>query len=193
MLDFLKGEVVEIQDDFCVVESHEIGYVVNMASNELALLTYNHEKIFLRLIVREDSLTLYGFLSKDSRTLFDLLTSVSSIGPKVAMGILSTISLSSIVYAITSDEAEILTSAPGVGKKTAQRIVLELKDKITKYNFKVELEQIEPVKTSAEDGVIEALVSLGYNNYEAKLALNGVNEDLNIEEKIKYALRNLSK
>lgn len=192
MFDFIKGEIVDIHDDYCVIENNGMGYIVYMASSEIEELTYIQKKIFLRLIVREDSLTIYGFLSKESRTLFDLLTSVSSVGPKVALGMLSFLSVSNIVYAINTEDSDVLTKAPGVGKKTAQRIVLELKDKISKYNFNIDIKIIEEpvVENSA---VIDALISLGYNSYEAKLALNGVDNNLDISNQIKYALKNLSK
>ncbi|MDY2986336.1 MAG: Holliday junction branch migration protein RuvA [Peptoniphilus sp.] len=191
MFDFIKGEVVEINENHCTVETNDFGYVLYMPEKEITELSYKQYKIFLRLIVREDSLTLYGFLTRESRTLFDLLTSVSSVGPKVALGILSAISLDNIVYSISVEDADILTQAPGVGKKTAQRIVLELKDKIAKYSFNIKSESVSTVVDN--DGVIDALVSLGYSSYEAKIALSGVDKSISISEQIKYALKNLGK
>ncbi|MBL7575138.1 Holliday junction DNA helicase subunit RuvA [Peptoniphilus asaccharolyticus DSM 20463] len=191
MFDFIKGEVVEINENYCVVENNSKGYVIYMPKIELEDLSYNQQKIFVRLIVREDSLTLYGFLTRESRILFDLLTSVSSVGPKVGLGLLSAIPLGNIVYAISSEDSNVLTGAPGVGKKTAQRIVLELKDKIPKYNFNLAIEDV--VEVIENDGAIDALISLGYNTNEAKLALNGVDKSLDIGEQIKYALKNLGK
>lgn len=191
MFDFIKGEVVEINENHCILETNDFGYVLYMSEKEITELSHKQYKIFLRLIVREDSLTLYGFLTRESRILFDLLTSVSSVGPKVALGILSAISLDNIVYSISAEDSNILTEAPGVGKKTAQRIVLELKDKIAKYNFNMKIESVSSVVDN--DGAIDALVSLGYNSYEAKMALSKVDKSMSISEQIKYALKNLGK
>lgn len=194
MLDYIKGEIIDIQNEYCVLENNSIGYLIYMSKLELEELGFEHRKVFLRLIVREDSLTLFGFLTKENRIIFDLLLSVSSVGPKVALGILSSLSISTIIFAINSEDANVLTKAPGIGKKTAQRIVLELKDKVSKYNFDIDINEInEPVEKDENDGVIEALISLGYNSYEAKSALTGVDNSMSISEQIKYALKNLSK
>ncbi|RVU55282.1 Holliday junction branch migration protein RuvA [Anaerosphaera multitolerans] len=197
MIDFIYGIVNHISDNFIVIENNNIGYKINMSSKEIEELKISEEvRIMTKMILREDDVSLYGFIHKDSRVLFDLLTTVSGVGPKVGLGILSALLNSEIIAAITEENYKVLTAAPGVGKKTAERIILELKDKISKYSFdsKVQLTSSVKVEEVLDDSpAIEALMTLGYNMYEAKKALVGVDEELDISQKIKEALKNLGR
>lgn len=196
MIDFIFGEIADIYDDVVVVLNNNIGYRIRMPIRDIDLLTIGESvKIFTRMVVREDDISLYGFDQKDTRILFDLLTTVSGIGPKVGLGILSSLSNGEIRTAIISEDKTNLVKAPGVGKKTGDRIILELKDKISKYEFDspIEVEEIVPKKEIGDDPAIEALVSLGYNKYEAVKALDIVDGNLDISARIKEALKQLGR
>ena len=195
MIDFLRGTVTEINNKYIVVETNFIGYMINMSEIEIRELSPDDDvKIYTRLVVREDSLTLYGFLTRDVRRVFDLLTTVSSIGPKVGIGVLSNLSIADIIKAIRTSNIDSLTQAPGIGKKTAQRIILELKDKVSEFDIHIEDEkETEIVNEDAKGPAVEALISLGYNKYEAQKALKSVDENLEISKMIKEGLKNLGR
>lgn len=198
MIDYIKGIISELLDNYIVIENNFKGYIVYMSQSDIEQLEIMQEvKIYTRLIIREDSMTLYGFVNKDSRKLFDLLTSVTSVGPKASMGILSTLSASQIIVAILDENSKALTSSPGIGKKTADRIVLELKDKVSKYNFETRFD-VKELKNSLKEEIdispaVEALISLGYNKYEAKKALTGIDENFDVSKMIKEALKRLGR
>lgn len=196
MIDYIFGEIVEKYNDNVVVENNNMGYLIKMPLRDLNNYSLGErEKIFTRMIVREDDISLYGFKSKDSRILFDLLTTVSGVGPKVGIGILSNLTDSEIRTAILNEQKEILVKAPGIGKKTADRIILELKDKISKYEFNenIELEEIKVIEDNDDLPALEALLTLGYNSYESKQALEKVDSSLDISSKIKEALKLLGR
>lgn len=198
MLDFIKGNISEIYEGEIVLDNNDIGYLISISQLDISKLSLNEElKIYLRLILREDNISLYGFLNKDSRILFDLLNTVSSVGPKLSMTILGALGSSQLRSAILSEDANILTKSPGVGKKTANRIILELKDKISKKSFTEDLDL--SILDSSDtidinnDPAIEALLSLGYNEYEAKIALRNVDQSQELSEIIRQALKVMAK
>ncbi|EFK39798.1 MULTISPECIES: Holliday junction branch migration protein RuvA [Peptoniphilus] len=198
MLDFIKGNISEIYEGEIVLDNNDIGYLISISQLDISKLSLNEElKIYLRLILREDNISLYGFLNKDSRTLFDLLNTVSSVGPKLSMTILGALGSSQLRSAILSEDANILTKSPGVGKKTANRIILELKDKISKKSFTEDLDL--SILDSSDtidinnDPALEALLSLGYNEYEAKIALRNVDQSQELSEIIRQALKVMAK
>lgn len=197
MIDFIEGRLAYKSSKDIVLVCNGIGYSITMSEYEIRSISLDEDiKIFTRLIVREDSLTLYGFLDRDSRMLFDLLTTVSTIGPKVAMGILSNMEIVNIVKYIKTSNIEQLTKAPGIGKKTAQRIILELKDKLDGFDFllaKTEDNFEEYEEDIDKEPAIEALINLGYNKYEASKALEKVDMSLDISDIIKQALKNLGR
>ena len=191
MIEFLKGKVHSTDRGYLVLESNGIGYIVNMVERELYTF-YENEEVFIniRLVLREDAAILYGFRHKETRDAFDLLTSVTGIGPKLAMGILDGDDVFNIAKYIISKDEKSLTKLPGIGKKTAQRIILELKDKVEKLDLDLasmtnEVETIE----EKDDPAVEALISLGYNVYDAKKALDKVDSSLDISERIREALK----
>lgn len=191
MIEFLKGKVHSTDRGYLVLEANGIGYIINMISRELHTF-YKNEEVFIniRLVLREDAATLYGFKDSETRNAFDLLTSVTGIGPKLAMGILEGDDVSNIAKYILSKDEKSLTKLPGVGKKTAQRIILELKDKVEKLNLDLDFATEEtPLFDENDDPAVEALISLGYNVYDAKKSLEKIDASLDISERIREALK----
>ena len=194
MYSYIKGTVEEISLDHIVIDNNGIGYKINASSNTIMKVQLGHEcKIYTKLIVKEDDMSLCGFYDKEELKMFELLTSISKIGPKVGLGILSFASPRQIGAFILSEDIAKLSKAPGVGKKTAERIVLELKDKIDKNNVEFEstLLTSQPIVVS-QDEAIDALVALGYSLQESKDAVQKCKKDgLNTEDIIKKSLRYL--
>ncbi|MBC2577764.1 Holliday junction branch migration protein RuvA [Peptostreptococcus russellii] len=198
MIGYIKGKVVEIGVDYIILENNDIGYKLNASSNTIAHMQLDEEKkVFTKMIVRDDDISLCGFHSKDEEEMFNLLTSVSKIGTKVGMSILSFATPAELSRYIATNDTAALSKAPGVGKKTAQRIVLELKDKIKKIAFEDDGEIISPVETQVsndEDGAVEALMQLGYSKAEAQEAVLYVKQPgMELEDIIKKSLEYIMK
>ena len=191
MYSYIKGIIEEINLDHIVIDKNGIGYKINASANTIMKVKIGHEcKIYTKLIVKEDDMSLCGFYDKEELKMFELLTSISKIGPKVGLGILSFASPRQIGAYILSEDIVKLSKAPGVGKKTAERIVLELKDKVDKNNVEFEptLLSNEPIAVS-KDEAVDALVALGYSSAEAKEAVDKCKKDgLNTEDIIKKSL-----
>ncbi|EQE01936.1 holliday junction DNA helicase RuvA [Clostridioides difficile CD3] len=191
MYSYIKGTVEEIYIDSIVVENNGIGYKINVSSNTIMNLQGGKAtKIYTKLIVREDDMSLCGFVSREELKMFELLTSVSKIGPKVALSILSFASPAQLGAYILSEDIGKLSKAPGVGKKTAERIVLELKDKVDKNNIEFEPTLLSQKPTLiSQDESVDALVALGYTLSESKEAVQKCKKDgMNTEAIIKKAL-----
>ncbi|HBG5344801.1 TPA: Holliday junction branch migration protein RuvA [Clostridioides difficile] len=191
MYSYIKGTVEEIYIDSIVVENNGIGYKINVSSNTIMNLQVREAtKIYTKLIVREDDMSLCGFVSREELKMFELLTSVSKIGPKVALSILSFASPAQLGAYILSEDIGKLSKAPGVGKKTAERIVLELKDKVDKNNIEFEPTLLSQKPTLiSQDESVDALVALGYTLSESKEAVQKCKKDgMNTEAIIKKAL-----
>lgn len=191
MYSYIKGTVEEIALDHIVIENNDIGYKISASTNTIVSVKIGEKsKIYTKLIVREDDMSLCGFSTKEEMKMFDLLTSVSKIGPKVGLQVLSFATPAQLGAYIVSEDIAKLSKAPGVGKKTAERIVLELKDKIDKNNIDFEptlLTQM-PVAIS-QDEAVDALLALGYSSAEAKEAVDKCKKDgLNTEDIIKKSL-----
>ena len=191
MYSYIKGIIEEINLDHIVIDNNGIGYKINASANTIMKVKIGHEcKIYTKLIVKEDDMSLCGFYDKEELNMFELLTSISKIGPKVGLGILSFASPRQIGAYILSEDIVKLSKAPGVGKKTAERIVLELKDKVDKNNveFEATLLTSQPVVVS-QDEALDALVALGYSLQESKEAVQKCKKDgLNTEDIIKKSL-----
>ncbi|WP_148558218.1 Holliday junction branch migration protein RuvA [Terrisporobacter glycolicus] len=191
MYSYIKGIIEEISLDHVVIENNGIGYKINASANTIMKVQLGQEcKIYTKLIVKEDNMSLCGFYDNEELRMFELLTSISKIGPKVGLGILSFASPKQIGAYILSEDIGKLSKAPGVGKKTAERIVLELKDKIDKNNveFEATLLTNQPVAIS-QDEAVDALVALGYSLQESKDAVQKCKKDgLNTEDIIKKSL-----
>ena len=191
MYSYIKGIIEEINLDHIVIDNNGIGYKINASANTIMKVKIGHEcKIYTKLRVKEDDMSLCGFYDKEELKMFELLTSISKIGPKVGLGILSFASPRQIGAYILSEDIVKLSKAPGVGKKTAERIVLELKDKVDKNNveFEATLLTSQPVVVS-QDEALDALVALGYSLQESKEAVQKCKKDgLNTEDIIKKSL-----
>ncbi|EQF23542.1 holliday junction DNA helicase RuvA [Clostridioides difficile CD160] len=191
MYSYIKGTIEEIYIDNIVIENNGIGYKINVSSNTIMNLKVGEAtKIYTKLIVREDDMSLCGFVSREELKMFELLTSVSKIGPKVALSILSFASPAQLGAYILSEDIGKLSKAPGVGKKTAERIVLELKDKVDKNNIDFEPTLLSQKPTFiSQDESVDALVALGYTLAESKDAVQKCKKDgMDTEAIIKKAL-----
>ena len=191
MYSYIKGTVEEIYLDRIVLENNGIGYEINVSSFTAQSVQKGKDaKIFTKLIVREDDMSLCGFASRKELEMFKLLTSVSKIGPKVGLGILSCATPPQLSAYILSEDIAKLSKCQGVGKKTAERIILELKDKVDKESAEFEATLFNQAPTGLElDEAVEALLALGYSNVESKEAVQKFKKDgLKTEDLIKKAL-----
>ena len=191
MYSYIKRTVEEIYLDRIVLENNGIGYEINVSSFTAQSVQKGKDaKIFTKLIVREDDMSLCGFASRKELEMFKLLTSVSKIGPKVGLGILSCATPPQLSAYILSEDIAKLSKCPGVGKKTAERIILELKDKVDKESAEFEATLFNQAPTGLElDEAVEALLALGYSNVESKEAVQKFKKDgLKTEDLIKKAL-----
>lgn len=170
MIGSLKGTVAQLEAEYCIVDTAGgVGYRVFMPSAHLAQLVLGKEvRIHVHTAVREDAILLYGFLSREYYDLFEILLTVSGVGPKMALGILSAIKPDAFYTAVSNKDVKMLVKLPGVGKKTAERMLLELKDKVScsSESDDVMQEIAEAGGSGAVAEAIEALVSLGYSNSE---------------------------
>lgn len=170
MIGSLKGTVAQLEAEYCIVDTAGgVGYRVFMPSAHLAQLVLGKEvRIHVHTAVREDAILLYGFLSREYYDLFEILLTVSGVGPKMALGILSAIKPDAFYKAVSNKDVKMLVKLPGVGKKTAERMLLELKDKVSGSSDSDDVMQeiAEAGGSGAVAEAIEALVSLGYSNSE---------------------------
>lgn len=189
MIGKLRGEIEEITDEYVIINVGGIGYRVHMTDVNVGKIAKQQEaELFIHTHVREDQITLYGFQSQGELGIFELLLSISGIGPKAALGILTVASPSTIKNAIVESDPSVLTRVSGVGKKTAERVILELKNKID------ELPISEKKEARADQEVVEALMTMGYSALEAREAYRSVPKDLHdVSEKIKHALKAMRK
>ena len=201
MYAYIKGELAEINTDHIVIEAGGIGYQVFISLQTFDYLPSVGEnlKIYTYLYLREDAMILYGFLTKDDMELFKLLISVSGIGPKGGLAILSTLEADDLRFAILSGDAKAISKAPGMGGKTAQRVILELKDKLSLEDaFEAKTEHVQKNAAAAGGSVkndaVMALTALGYSSTESLKAVSAVEitEDMDVEEVLKAALKHLS-
>ncbi|MCL6472631.1 MAG: Holliday junction branch migration protein RuvA [Firmicutes bacterium] len=197
MIAFLRGKLEDKDVGYADIDVNGVGYRVSMSNNSLAAMPARGEPVFVYTYtyVREDTLQLFGFASTGERELFEKLITVSGIGPKVALAILSAFDVDSLKQAIVGEDIALITSVPGIGKKNAQRLILELKEKLTLSDT-----GLLPAKQVKDLSIYEearsALLSLGYSPAEAKKSLEGFNEDvdeISVESLIKHALKNLVK
>lgn len=199
MISYIKGMLVEADESTIVVETAGIGYNVLVPSSVLSELPLvgNEVKIYTYLYIREDAMNLYGFISKDDLKVFKLLIGVSGIGPKGALAILSVMSPDDLRFAVLSEDVKSISRAPGVGNKTAQRLIIELKDKLSlEEAFEIKSAKAaggENVGGEVRDEAVQALVALGYSQSDALRAVNmtEINDMSSVEQVIKQALSKL--
>jgi Holliday junction DNA helicase RuvA len=198
MISYIHGQLAYKHDTAIVIDTGGVGYEIFVPANSQLLLAREGEdvRVFTVMIVKEDEMSLYGFAGRDSVDLFRLLLTVSGVGAKAAMSILSAMSAADAVRAITFGDATLLTKANGIGKKGAERIILELSDKVGKLPGGTGADGHVPVLNAAGDPqseAIEVLLSLGYSRSEAGAAVMGVTgKGLKAEEYVKQALRSMA-
>ena len=188
MIASVKGRVQDFSLDSLVVDVGGVGFDIYATTAILDRVNLG-EEVFLHtyLSVREDSLTLYGFESKEEKELFTLLISVNGVGPRLALAILSTLSPEDIRRAILHEQSDIFSSVSGIGKKTAQKIILSLHDRIPEMDGYEKISRISDVDTE----VLEALTSLGYSVVEAQMAIQSIPQDVSeeVETRLRIALQ----
>ncbi len=194
MIHYIKGKISETMPGKVIVECCGIGYEVNVADNSPLFFSSPDDlvTVYTYMAVREDDVSLYGFTDSETLKMFQLLTTVSGIGNKGAMAILSKLSLKELRQAILFEDAASIAKANGIGKKTAAKVVLELKDKIGGIDLPegISIADVAVTKGSAKDEAIMALQSLGFSKSEASTLLLGINDDdLSAEDYVKLALR----
>lgn len=202
MIAFLHGELVDVLENLVVIDCNGLGYEVNVPLSIHDKLPRVGEKIklYTYLQVKEDLMALYGFHNKEDLSLFKLLITVNGIGPRGALGILSAISASELRFAILAEDVKAITKAPGIGAKTASKMILELKDKFkleeafeTSFANKASQKEQGNGLELVKDEAIQALIALGYSSTEALKAVRGVEltQGMTAEDVIKKSLRNL--
>jgi holliday junction DNA helicase RuvA len=196
MFNYIRGSLAAKGKDHIVLDNSGIGWLIHVPATVLAALHIGVEtKVFTYMAVREDDIQLYGFISADDLALFKLLISVSGVGPKAALGVLSTLSAAEFHLAVMHENIKALTRVPGVGPKSAKRLIVELKEKVTALGA-----SMPALPSAAPPGIadpfydaLEALISLGYNGTEAQAALQAVEgrEAIKTEELLRKALSQL--
>ena len=197
MIAYLEGKLVEKNPTHLILEVNGVGYSINIPVSTYSSLGEAGQtvKVLTCQQVREDELRLYGFSTKPEKELFELLINVNGVGSKMALSILSCVPVEEFQRSVLQEDLDVLTAISGVGKKTAQRLIVELKEKLSKVDLgeRKELKEKETVFVPALDEAIMALVSLGYTKPDAKKALERVvkdtKESLPVEELIKRALK----
>lgn len=203
MISFIKGYVAETTENSVILETDSIGYEIFMTGPAIEETSRMQDKIkiYTYFHVRDDAMQLYGFLSRDDLEMFRLLLNVNGIGPKAAMGVLAAITADELRFAVLSDDVKTISRAPGIGKKTAQKLILELKDKLKLEDaFEKKLdhqeENLSLTDTSLRDSrqeAVEALTALGYSSTNALRAVRQVSEETgdDVEAILKAALKQL--
>lgn len=197
MIGYLHGRVIALYTDHCLLDVHGVGYRVFVANSTRTKLRQREEaSLFIYTSVREDAIVLYGFATEEEYDLFLQLIGVSGIGPKVALGILSAITVEGLCRAIQNKQASVLTKLPGIGKKSAERLILELKDKVAFRGSEEEelltIEDGEEVGDDAASEAMAALQSLGYTPSEIAPVIRKTAKYKTTEAIIKASLKELS-
>ena len=192
MIHYLSGKIISRGENFAIIENNGIGFKIFLTSDAIRKLPDNNSpvKLFCYLYIREETgLELYGFLKEEDLNFFGLLNSISGIGPKTALNILAIDRLENIMAAIIENRPDLLTRASGIGQKTAERVILELKSKI-----KLKTAKTLTQKLDLDTEVEEALVGLGYSRRQVRESLNNIPADIKkIEDRIREALRHLGR
>lgn len=202
MYAYIKGELAEKNIDHIVVEAGGIGYLIYVPAQSIDYLPDEGDqiKVYTYLYIREDAMVLYGFLNKDDLEIFKMLITVSGIGPKGGLGILSTLSADDLRFAILSGDSKTISKAPGIGAKTAQRVIIDLKDKMSlEEAFEKKLDNNadgvqKTLNSSIKNDAVLALSALGYSSAESLKAVSKVDitDDMDVEDVLKLALKNMS-
>jgi Holliday junction DNA helicase RuvA len=203
MFAYIKGTVEDVTDSLLVLEAGSIGYSILISSRDASNLPPrgSQVKVYTHMNVREDDISLFGFLEKDDLDMFRLLLTVSGIGPKAAIGILSVLTADDLRFAVLSDDAKTISRAPGVGSKTAKKLILELKDKLSLEDaFEKKLAHAgsetgvpSSAASDAKDEAVQALAALGYSSSDALRAVRKVEvtDEMDVETILKLALKQM--
>ena len=202
MISFVKGTLERNTGQMAIVEAGGIGYGIHISSSTANRLPERGQmvKLYTHLQVREDNISLHGFMTHEELRMFEMLITVSGIGPKAATAILATLTPEQLILAVIAEDEAALTKAQGIGRKTAQRITLELRDKMHKFREFAEDDSMEQLAipmqktTSEKQDALDALQTLGFSRSESlKAIMESAEEGLNAEEIIRRALHKLSK
>ena len=201
MISYIRGELVAIGEEKVIVDVNGVGFGIYMPAQSMNCLPAVGEEVKLHtyMNVREDAIQLYGFLTRDDLKVFKLVIGVSGIGPKGGLSILSQMSPDDLRFAVMANDAKTIAKAPGIGKKTAEKLIIELKDKLDIEDvLNRDVEDVSAASSvSASNEVqaeaIQALVALGYGSTEATRAVKkvSINEDTTVEDLLKVALKNM--
>ena len=194
MIYYVSGNVAVLEPGLAVIDCGGVGYCCRITGFTAAQLKLNtNVRLYITESIREDAYDLYGFISKEEQRCFQLLTGINGVGPKAALSILSAGGPQNFTLAVMTGDEKMLTAAQGVGKKIAQRIILELKDKIGGSNMEFDLSAgvpaVAPQSTGGLAMATAALQELGYSPVEINTALKGVDPNATTEEMVRYALR----
>lgn len=193
MIGTLYGKLEEKREHHCIINVGDVGYKVFVSDHTFAALpeTGKDLKVYTYLYVRETELDLYGFLTQEEEGIFELLIGISGIGPKGALSVLSVATPKELRIAILHEDDKLLTKVSGIGKKTAQKIIIELKEKVEEFG---EGEGMGPEELSQKHDAIEALIALGYPRRDAREVLSSLPPEIkDVGEKVKEALKVLGK
>lgn len=197
MIAYLKGEVADLTSDYVVIDVNGVGYLVFVSARDVQAMPGigSCVTLYTFLNVYQDGMALYGFLSRDDLDVFKLLITVSGVGPKAGLSVLSALSANDLRFAVFSDDSKTISKAPGIGPKTAKKIILDLKDKL-KLEDILEENSIEaessasPAATAAQSDAVAALTALGYAASDSLKAVRAAaKEDMDTEQILKAALR----
>ncbi len=206
MISYIKGELSQVSEEGIVIEANGLGYEVRMPLSSIDGLpkTGSRIKVYTYLYVREDGVSLYGFLTRDDLRIFKLLITVNGIGPKGALGILSAITPDDLRFAVLSDDVKTIAKAPGIGNKTAGKLIIELKDKLNledafeqrtmnQMEGRMQLQDTGTSVSHVRKETLEALVVLGYSPTEASRMVRNIEikEEMTSEDVLKQSLKNL--
>ena len=201
MIGFINGEIEEIGEDRVLIDCGFMGYNVFVPGNVIEYCQRGEEvKLYTYMSVREDAISLFGFLSKDELNVFKLLITVNGIGPKGALAILTIMTPNDLRFAVMSEDSKLISRAPGIGSKTAQKVILELKDKLKiddliygKENSVSGLDEPSSVNKQMIDDALEALTALGYSHTEAlkSIKTRDLSSCNDAEDVIRIALKNM--
>jgi len=201
MIVYVKGELIEVLEDQAIIDVQGMGYGVFMSMNTLGMLPSSGTeiKVHTYMNVKEDDMQLFGFLSRDELAVFKLVIGVNGIGPKGGLHVLSTFTPDELRFAVAAGDAKAIAKSPGIGKKTAEKLILELRDKLHLEDAlpRGEGSGAQMVSTNASDAqreAIQALIALGYGSSEATKAVRSVkmNEEADVESILKQALKQMS-
>ena len=189
MFERINGAIAYARNGYAVLDVNGVGYKVFVTNYTLGRIAgLSQETFYVHTHVREDALALFGFLTLEELDIFELLLSVSGVGPKVGMAILNIATPNTIKTAVINEDPSILTKVSGIGKKTAERIIVDLKNKVTDLPTSVKAQAV------GDSDALEALVGMGYSVTEAREALKSVSKEISdIGERVKQALKNLAK